>query len=838
MGLINNKDLYPEDKKISLKDSLIGSDFDKDEDGSTKNYSVGEVYDFINGLNNKKAASYIYSSTDADAKEGVFNITGAIFKFNEKDSRGIDNSLFFRELKSNKNHVRLSLSSDINSFNYFKIVNVTQNLNTFSFELISIGTTDVTSFLIEGVYNLSIDIIEESSGASSQTDWNETSATSADFLKNKPTTISSGQASAIVSNTAKVGLTPAQITTLSNTIGVNTGDQDISGITTNASAISNIETAQITQNLAIALNTAKTGITNSQTTKLAGLESSKFLGEYPTEPALLLAYPSPPAGSYAYVDTGVGRDVLKYIWDTSDNKYIKQLGASTAETPATIKTKLLSNPNTENFSTAEKTKLANIEVDAEVNLVETASNGLTLNGLNVELGGNLTKDTEIDLNSNDLKILGNGTSSFATNVVIDSEGSNTNIANSIFTVKKTSSANSGTQVTQFIDAIRNSSTNSTGTTYGSVVRATDSTNGTSSGVIALNAVGTYDGDGGATESYGVVSQSSHKGSGDMNQLIGTFTHAVVDNVGSTNIQFATALSGRSELIGNVVTNVDYLRGHDLQARIDNPNATVKWLQGAHPGVDIKAGTITEDVQVVFLDVDIDTANSANIDIQGNLSYLVGGGGSDVINAAVGGKKRFIWNQGGFESDFGGVINYTGDVSNITNATNKALINKEFADNNYLKLSGGTITEDLTATEILARNTADEVVKMPISNITDGYLPLTGGTLTGDLRIIDSQLRISSSVYDSYIISSSNAGFALYNIDENSINFRVLGKEVIVPGSGAFKVGANTVYHEGNKQKGFDVLATAPISPTAGDVYYDSTTNKARCWNGTIWNNLF
>jgi hypothetical protein len=30
----------------------------------------------------------------------------------------------------------------------------------------------------------------------------------------------------------------------------------------------------------------------------------------------------------------------------------------------------------------------------------------------------------------------------------------------------------------------------------------------------------------------------------------------------------------------------------------------------------------------------------------------------------------------------------------------------------------------------------------------------------------------------------------------------------------------------------------PSTPAAGDVYYDSTTNKLRCYNGTIWNDLF
>jgi hypothetical protein len=37
---------------------------------------------------------------------------------------------------------------------------------------------------------------------------------------------------------------------------------------------------------------------------------------------------------------------------------------------------------------------------------------------------------------------------------------------------------------------------------------------------------------------------------------------------------------------------------------------------------------------------------------------------------------------------------------------------------------------------------------------------------------------------------------------------------------------------------FVPLAAAPSGAEAGDVYYDSTTNKLRCYNGTIWNDLF
>ena len=54
-------------------------------------------------------------------------------------------------------------------------------------------------------------------------------------------------------------ITAGDITNLSNLSGTNTGDQDISGIATNATAITALQTEQATQDEAIALNTAKLG---------------------------------------------------------------------------------------------------------------------------------------------------------------------------------------------------------------------------------------------------------------------------------------------------------------------------------------------------------------------------------------------------------------------------------------------------------------------------------------------------------------------------------------------------------------------------------------------------
>lgn len=109
-------------------------------------------------------------------------------------------------------------------------------------------------------------------------------------------------------------------------------------------------------------NTNTNGFTDAEKSKLAGLESSLFLGEYATLGALQTAHPAPVTGSFANVDAGVGNDVERYLWDTDDAQYVLQLGVSTLLSDAQIKTQYEANPDTNAFQDAEKSKLAGIEI--------------------------------------------------------------------------------------------------------------------------------------------------------------------------------------------------------------------------------------------------------------------------------------------------------------------------------------------------------------------------------------------------------------------------------------------------------------------------------------------
>lgn len=104
--------------------------------------------------------------------------------------------------------------------------------------------------------------------------------------------------------------------------------------------------------------------TDAEKSKLAGLESSRFLGTYVSLGALQTAHASPAEGSYAHVDAGVGQNVQIYIWDNDDSQYQEQSSGSSAETAASVKAKYESNPDTNAFTDAERTKLIGVESGA------------------------------------------------------------------------------------------------------------------------------------------------------------------------------------------------------------------------------------------------------------------------------------------------------------------------------------------------------------------------------------------------------------------------------------------------------------------------------------------
>lgn len=105
--------------------------------------------------------------------------------------------------------------------------------------------------------------------------------------------------------------------------------------------------------------------TADEKSKLASLESSKFVGQFVSLQALNTAHPTAPIGSYAFVDGGVGEDAVKYIWDSSDSKWVYMAPTSAEITPALVKQLYEENIDTNAYTDAEKSKVS--EVDNKVN---------------------------------------------------------------------------------------------------------------------------------------------------------------------------------------------------------------------------------------------------------------------------------------------------------------------------------------------------------------------------------------------------------------------------------------------------------------------------------------
>lgn len=100
--------------------------------------------------------------------------------------------------------------------------------------------------------------------------------------------------------------------------------------------------------------------TADEKTKLSGLENVHYKGWFTSLASLEAAYPAPEEGSHALVDDVAGS--LVYIWKTDVEPPIweAKVGESTEITAAQVKTYYESNPDTNAFTDAEKTKLSNI----------------------------------------------------------------------------------------------------------------------------------------------------------------------------------------------------------------------------------------------------------------------------------------------------------------------------------------------------------------------------------------------------------------------------------------------------------------------------------------------
>jgi hypothetical protein len=168
----------------------------------------------------------------------------------------------------------------------------------------------------------------------------------------------------------------------------------------------------------------------------------------------------------------------------------------------------------------------------------------------------------------------------------------------------------------------------------------------------------------------------------------------------------------------------------------------------------------------------------------------------------------------------------------------------------LAITGGGSAGNLTLNSRSTSNlclSVNDTVRMRIDssgNVGVGVTPITSHILSaaGPLGISGT----TAGSRTSYITNSSAASI-YYTDGGGSGYFTDFGNLIIQPRTSAARsvviaTGSTTPVEravvKSTGQVRFVPLASDPAGAEAGDVYYNSTSNKLKCYNGTTWNDLF
>jgi hypothetical protein len=146
--------------------------------------------------------------------------------------------------------------------------------------------------------------------------------------------------------------------------------------------------------------------------------------------------------------------------------------------------------------------------------------------------------------------------------------------------------------------------------------------------------------------------------------------------------------------------------------------------------------------------------------------------------------------------------------------------------------------------LVGNGTTDNFIVTETGNVGIGVTPITSHILSaaGPLAITGT----FSGTRTSYITNSSAASI-YYTDGGGSGYFTDFGNLIIQPRTSAARsvviaTGSTTPVEravvKSTGQVRFVPLAADPSGAEAGDVYYNSTSNKLKCYNGTTWNDLF
>ena len=142
MGKINNLNLYPLDRNISVEDFFLGSDAENN--FSTVNFSMGDLVTFVADNLPSIMFNYIISATEIppsgeiyiNSPESTFE-TATSFNINMTTEGGVNLSNLFNLINANRESVYIRIQRETESIDlgYYKILDATQTNDYFIFSV-------------------------------------------------------------------------------------------------------------------------------------------------------------------------------------------------------------------------------------------------------------------------------------------------------------------------------------------------------------------------------------------------------------------------------------------------------------------------------------------------------------------------------------------------------------------------------------------------------------------------------------------------------------------------------------------------------------------------------
>jgi hypothetical protein len=193
----------------------------------------------------------------------------------------------------------------------------------------------------------------------------------------------------------------------------------------------------------------------------------------------------------------------------------------------------------------------------------------------------------------------------------------------------------------------------------------------------------------------------------------------------------------------------------------------------------------------------------------------------------------------FRNSFGVDIKLLGDPSYVSTGVNVCASSmSEFANKSF-EVIGRWEELNIIGNSFVKAADAITSDNAPVSTVVDsanGSSMISGVSVRGS-KTIHGKSAVSGIFGSSITSTSSNV---LLGSDNGNQPFVAAGRSSLGTASPLSLITDNLTRFQVKSSGSVRAipLSSAPASPEAGEIYFDSSLEKLRCWDGTVWNNLF